>query len=198
MHVNVIQAGVESIQQFDSWSSDSSEHLDTHTYPPSSPLPHLHTSTPTHSHHTHSMTIRDFCTVASAADQIATPTPEYKSIATPPSSPELATTVKPLSSGTSASVWMRGITLESGETSAVGAASDETMQCLNNTTLRGLGDSVESERRRRRVGRRRRGRVVPGGLAEAAERVAQHQNSEVAFWEHRARKIEDSEIGIII
>ena len=179
------QTGAENVPDFDSFSSDSSDC----SVPRPSPPPHLPTSTPTHARRP--MTIRDFPNLA--CDPIAASTPEYMSIATPPSSPELtATTEVEHSLGkTTTSAWMKQIPLECEE-SPSRAVANETMHCLNDTALQGLGQSGEGGRR----GTGRRGRkVVLGGLAEAVERVTQRESSEVTFWEHRARKMKDSDIG---
>ena len=125
---------------------------------------------------------------------MTTPTPEYQSIVTPPSSPEATPPDK--RSGvkqTTASEWARQITLESGELGVGPACVDNTMLGLNETVLlRGLGEIGEGVRR----GRGRRGKVVTGGLAALAETVAQREKSEIAFWEHRARQMDDSNTGI--
>ena len=177
-----VQAGADSIQEYDSLSSESSESSVPHTCRPSPP-PQLHTSTPTHP-----MTIRDFPNLV--YNPITTPTPEYMNIATPPSSPELTATTEQYKTTTSA--WIKQIPLESEE--LAGAASNDTTHCLNDTALRTLGHSGGSGKR----GRWGKGRVVPGGLAEAVEKVAQRESSEVTFWEHRTRQIQDSDIGIRI
>ena len=131
-----------------------------------------------------------------ARDPVTTPTPEYMNIATPPSSPELTATAPAEGSlgKTTTSEWMKQITLEPEELAA-GAVANDTIHCLNDTALQGLCHSGEGERRGVGRGRGRRGRVVPGGLAEAVERVAQRESSEVTFWEHRARKMNDADIG---
>lgn len=73
------------------------------------------------------------------------------------------------------------------------AGVDNTMLGLNETVLlRGVGESGESVRR----GRGRRGKVMAGGLAALVETVAQRERSEIAFWEHRARQMDDSNTGI--
>ena len=134
-----------------------------------------------------------------AHDAIATPTPEFMSIATPPSSPELTlttqaekslgkTTTTTMSCTTSA--WIKQIPIEPDE--FTGGAANDTTHYLDEMTMKALGHSGEGGRR----GRRRKGRMVPGGLGEALERVAQRESSEVTFWEHRARKIQDSDIDI--
>lgn len=178
-----IQAGAENIQDFDSLSSESSE---SSVIPPSPP-PQLHTSTP--SHPRRSMTIRDFPNLA-YTNPITTSSLEYMNIATPPSSPELtATTYEQPFSKTTTGAWIKQISVESP-----GNVTNNTTHCLNDTVLRALGNTSEGGRK----GKGRRGRMVPGGLAEAVERVAQRESSEIIFWEHRARKIEDYDIGTYI
>lgn len=178
-----IQAGAENIQDFDSLSSESSESSVT----PPSPPPQLHTSTP--SHPRRSMTIRDFPNLA-YTNPNTTSSPDYMNIATPPSSPELtATTYEQPFSKTTTGAWIKQISVESP-----GNVTNNTTHCLNDTMLRALGNTSEGGRK----GKGRRGRMVPGGLAEAVERVAQRESSEIIFWEHRARKIEDYDIGTYI
>ena len=87
---------------------------------------------------------------------------------------------------------MRQFTLESDELGASTIGVGDTICGLSDSVLvRGLGESVGR-------GRGRRGKAVAGGLAALAETVAQRERSEVAFWEHRARQMDDSNIGIVI
>ena len=125
-------------------------------------------------------------------DSVTAPTTseEYNNIVTPPSSPEMNTDKR--SSRTTTSEWIRQITLESND-----STTSHGVDSSNNTTLAGLGDSAEKERKVGRwgMGKRRKGRVVPGGLADAVERVSLRESSEITFWEHRARHINDADIG---
>ena len=140
------------------------------------------------------MTLGEFRSLVSNDDhrRTATPTPEYQSIVTPPSSPEATPPAK--RSGVKQSEWVRQITLESDELGVTTAGADDTMFGLSETVLRGQGEGVESGGRG--MVRGRKGRVVAGGLAAAAEMVAQRERSEIAFWEHRARHLDDSTTGI--
>ena len=145
------------------------------------------------------MTLGEFRSLLASDDNhhsiIATPTSEYQSIVTPPSSPEATSPYK--RSGvkqTTASEWVRQFTLESDELGASTIGVGDTICGLSDSVLvRGLGESVGRGR-----GRGRRGKAVAGGLAALAETVAQRERSEVAFWEHRARQMDDSNIGIVI
>ena len=141
------------------------------------------------------MTLREFRSLLSDNDPHTTPaTPEYQSIVTPPSSPEATPHSK--RSGVTTSEWVRQIALESYEQLGVVSTAggvDDTMFGLSE--VRGVGESGDSVGRGR-GGRGRRGKVVAGGLAALAETVAQREKSEIAFWEHRARNMDDSNTGI--
>ena len=220
--VPLVKGVTENILEFDSHSSDECPpqspvdhphvHFSTlHTSTPvtnitahpqtSTPVTkitsHPHTSTPAeqhvhHYHQQHLKTVRDFCSHLTSIDlPVTTPTPEYQSIVTPPSSPEATPPSKRSEVKQTTSEWLRQIPLEVNDlTSAAGV--DETVLGLNETVLRGLSEGVGSVRRER-GGRRRRGRrVVTGGLAAAVEMLEQREASEIAFWEHRARNMDDS------
>ena len=143
------------------------------------------------------MTLGEFRSLLASDDNhhsiIATPTPEYQSIVTPPSSPEATSPYK--RSGvkhTTASEWARQITLESDELGASTTGVGDTVCGLSDSVfVRGLGESVGRGRGKRRT-------AVAGGLAALAETVAQRETSEIAFWEHRARQMDDSNTGIVI
>lgn len=103
-------------------------------------------------------------------------------IATPPSSPEAS--VFDLNK-TKTSDWIKQVALESLESSR---GCD--MSHINDTTMRTPYHNDSSSRRSRVK------KLVPGGLAEQLQRVVQYEASEITFWEHRAKKLEDKDIGI--
>ena len=201
------QGVAENIQEFDSCSSDEGSPLEPphllstlHTSTPVTTVtspPHTSTPVPHHTltrHQQHSMTLRDFCSHLTTADlHMATPTPDYQSIVTPPSSPEAMPPSKRSEVKlTTASEWVKQITLESDDLGVTsGASLDKTMLGLNDTVMRGVCDGGEGVRRGGR-----RGRVVAGGLAAALDMVEQRERSDITFWEHRARHMDNSNTGI--
>ena len=201
------QGVAENIQEFDSCSSDEGSPLEPphllstlHTSTPVTTVtspPHTSTPAPHHTltrHQQHSMTLRDFCSHLTTADlHMATPTPDYQSIVTPPSSPEATPPSKRSEVKlTTASEWVKQITLESDDLGVTsGASLDKTMLGLNDTVMRGVCDGGEGVRRGGR-----RGRVVAGGLAAALDMVEQRERSDITFWEHRARHMDNSNTGI--
>ena len=185
-----LQKIVENIQEFDSYSSSSSPGNTSPPHPSSPPSPTLppplppHTSTPATALHP-SLIGRNFPALSGGG------TPEYMSIATPPSSPDVTTdeyVQRPKTSD-----WIKLIPTDTADTTLT-----DLTRHLNDTVTeitphhhhysehggRGRG-------RGRRRGRGRGRRVVPGGLTERLQLVAQRESSEVAIWEHRARSREE-------
>ena len=103
-------------------------------------------------------------------------------IATPPSSPEAS--ISDLSRSKT-SDWIKQVALES----LVSSRGCDTSH-INDTTMRTPYHNDSSSRRGRAK------KLVPGGLAEQLQRVIQYEASEITFWEHRAKKLEDQDIGI--
>lgn len=97
--------------------------------------------------------------------------PEYMSIETPPSSPELSQMGQPCLdnqldqsdiSRTKTSDWIKQVSIDTNQ--------------YNQSSL-SKSDSAKKLKRRK---------FVPGGLAERLQRVIQRENSEIRFWEHRS------------
>lgn len=107
-------------------------------------------------------------------------TSEDVNIGTPPSSPEAS--VSDLSK-TKASDWIKQIALESLE----GCDMSNLHDTMTRTPYH--GDSVKRGRGKK---------LVPGGLAEQLQRVIQREASEITFWEHKAKKLEEREIGMYV
>ena len=115
-----------------------------------------------------------------AADAEAEEPPEYMSIVTPPSSPELGHSDL---SRTKTSDWIKQLHVESME-------SNQCDQSHLSETMKTPLDSAKKSRGKR---------FVPGGLAEQLQRVIQRENSEITFWEHRSKRLqEEKDAGIIL
>ena len=115
--------------------------------------------------------------------------PEYMSIETPPSSPELYQSSQLYQadqfdhsdvSRTKTSEWIKHVSFESNQ-------CDQS--CLNET-MKTPVDSAKKSRRKK---------FVLGGLAEQLQRIIQRENSDITFWEHRSAKAQqDSEQGMFL
>ena len=191
----MLQNMVESIQEFDSLSSESSEatpppHPHSHQHP-QSPPPLLHTSTPTVPRHT--LITRGFPTLASTAAPL---TPEFMSIATPPSSPEMDPVAAEETSvcKTKTSAWIKQIPSELVD-STLSDATHHFNDSLMRTPHGDHGGRRRGKGKGKGRGRGRGRRVVPGGLAEQLQQLEQREGSEVTFWEHRARRVEEKDVG---
>ena len=87
-------------------------------------------------------------------------------------------------SRTKASDWIKQIARESLDSSRGCDVSH-----LHDTTMRTPyhGDSVKRSKGKK---------LVPGGMAEQLQRVVQREASEITFWEHKAKKLEEKDIGM--
>ena len=179
--------GGDGIVDFDSSSSGGNA-----TPPPSTRSPpHTLTSfTPSHLAPSHKPPLRTQASLKKMSNSDKrTPLPsfdlsscreDYTSIATPPSSPELHYNISS-SSRTKTSEWIKQVRLDSLDSTR----ADE--RTLNETVLsKYQPDSAKKGRGRK---------IVAGGLAERLQRVIQHTASEVTFWEHRAKRMKEREIG---
>ena len=180
---------VGNIQEFDSLSSESSEATPTCSSPLLHPSPpaHLHTSTPTPTLPHRPLTIRDFPKLACPI--VNEPTPEYLSIATPPSSPDTPTAEESSNktAATKTGSWIRQISRYRED------CLEETVQ-MNETAGPLFQHGSDSGRR----GRGRGGKVVSGGLEEGLLQLIQREDSDVTFWEHCSRRMGSSGRGIYI
>ena len=116
-------------------------------------------------------------------------TPEDMRIATPPSSPEVLTSVSDFNR-TKPSEWIKQVQLESSESNR-GDLNDtmktphqhqRSYQCQSESSKRG--------------GKGRK--FIAGGLAERLQRVARCEDSEAMVWEHRAKKLEEKDSGELL
>ena len=106
------------------------------------------------------------------------------SITTPPSSPEDSTSIADFSK-TKTSEWIKQVQLESLE------STKSELSCLNETVMKTPHHRSESASSKRVRGRK----FVPGGLAEQLLSVIQRENSEITFWQHKAKRIEEKDVG---
>lgn len=166
----LLQALAENIDDFE---SPSTEDDDVSPHPSPFLLPHTSTPAP----NAHKPQINRGLPIPTPTLECA-PTPEYMSISTPPSSPEIPS-VSDLNRAKT-SDWIKQVQLEPTERSRSEVTLNDTMRTPH------APDSARKGRGRK---------FVPGGLAERLQRLIQHENSEVTFWEHRVKKLDDKELG---
>ena len=110
--------------------------------------------------------------------------PEYMSIETPPSSPELNQSNR-LYHGdeldqsdinrTKTSEWLKHVSIDANQSDQLSLSRS---------------DSAKKSRRKK---------FISGGLAERLHRIIQRENSEITFWEHRSIKAQqDSQQGTLV
>ena len=110
--------------------------------------------------------------------------PEYMSIETPPSSPELNQSNRLYHSDeldqsdinrTKTSEWLKHVSIDANQSDQLSLSRS---------------DSAKKSRRKK---------FISGGLAERLHRIIQRENSEITFWEHRSIKAQqDSQQGTLV